>query len=444
MIEIRDEYVRFIRENEDLCRASAAEMAEYLKDHGLVFRGRVMKTLQIPSVFSEAETGDFRRIVKTTYGILEKVIARYLEDPSYRALFPFSKELEELICVPRGYASLLPIARFDIFYNEETGDFKYCEINTDGTSAMNEDRVINEALALNPAHREVAKSWDFTTFELFDSWVDRFLAIYETYDKKKDKPNIAIVDFLDGVSIEEFHEFARRFRARGYSCEVTEIRNLTYEEGILRDERGRQIDLIYRRAVTTDVMEHYEEITPFLDAVRDRAVCLIGAFCTQVVHNKWLFTLLHKKETLDLLTEDERAFVKAHIPFTGLLSESTCDLPAVLSDKDNWIIKPLDSYAASGVYAGCDFSPEEWKEKVLSFLDRDYICQEYVRPYQSLNVDLNEPGTSLRPYANLVGLFVYDGDFAGIYCRLSDRGIISTEYNAHMNASLVATKKAAP
>ena len=74
------------------------------------------------------------------------MIKEYLKNPSYRKLFPFSRKLEELILIPNGYQSLLPIARFDIFYNEENGNFKFCEINTDGTSAMNEDYVLNMAV----------------------------------------------------------------------------------------------------------------------------------------------------------------------------------------------------------------------------------------------------------------------------------------------------------
>ena len=40
------------------------------------------------------------------------------------------------------YDCNIPIARIDIFYDEETGGFKFCEFNTDGTSAMNEDREL--------------------------------------------------------------------------------------------------------------------------------------------------------------------------------------------------------------------------------------------------------------------------------------------------------------
>ncbi len=106
------------------------------------------------------------------------MIREYLENPEYRKLFPFPRELEDLILVPRGYDSLLPIARFDIFYNEEDDSFKFCEINTDGTSAMNEDYVLNQALELNPAHQEMKRRYAFSSYELYDSWVQTFLNIY--------------------------------------------------------------------------------------------------------------------------------------------------------------------------------------------------------------------------------------------------------------------------
>ena len=56
---------------------------------------------------------------------------------------------EELILRADPAVSLLPMARIDFFYNEQTGAYKYCEFNTDGTSAMNEDRELNLAQQLS-------------------------------------------------------------------------------------------------------------------------------------------------------------------------------------------------------------------------------------------------------------------------------------------------------
>ena len=73
-----------------------------------------------------------------------------------------------------GYDCLLPVARVDIFYNEETREFKFCEINTDGSSAMNEDRELNNALKVTTVYNKLKDKHNFTSFEFFDSFVKDF------------------------------------------------------------------------------------------------------------------------------------------------------------------------------------------------------------------------------------------------------------------------------
>lgn len=324
MQQIAAEYQQYIIGHSEECKASGAAIREYLDNSTAAYDGMVVHTLHIPKIFTEKEIEYFRWIVKTTYGILEKVIREYLNNPSYRKYFPFSKELEELILVPNLYDSVLPIARFDIFFNEEDWSFKFCEINTDGTSAMNEDYVLNDALSLNNAHQEMKKKYEFSTFELYDSWVERMMKLYETYEKRVEHPYVVITDFMDHCCVNEFREFAARFKKAGYEAEICNIRDMTYRDGVLYSAAGHPIDVIYRRAVTCDVMAHYQEIQPFIQAVKDQNVCVIGSICTQIPHNKWLFRMLHERATMEFLNEEERKFVTEHIPYTNLMDSRFC------------------------------------------------------------------------------------------------------------------------
>lgn len=437
MKEIRQQYEDLIRQDFDANKRNALEIREFLEHSSVAYHGRCVHTLHIPKIFTERETACFDHIVTVAYRIFEKVIREYLKNPDYRKLFPFSRELEELILVPNLYDSVLPIARFDIFFNEETYDFKFCEINTDGTSAMNEDFVLNQAIDLNITHRKMKEAYRFRTYELFDSWVSEMLRLYRTYEKAVEKPYIAIVDFLEHCSITEFEEFKRRFERAGYACEICEITALTYRDHTLYSPSGRPIDLIYRRAVTTDVMERYGEVLPFIQAVKNQDVCLMGSFCTQIIHNKWLFKALHEESTLRLLTPGEQEFVRSHVPYTNLLDDAHCDRAELLAEKDRWILKPLDSYASRGVFAGVDDTPEQWREHVDAYWGRDYIYQEYCTPCRTDNIYLVEKDAQFKPYSNMSGLFVYNGRFAGIYSRLSDGGIISSQYNEKAVATLV-------
>ena len=383
---------------------------------------------------------DFRRIVKTTYGIFEKVIKEYLNCADYRALFPFSKELEELILIPNGYDSVLPIARFDIFYHEDTREFYFCEINTDGTSGMNEDRLQDEFIIDNPAHQEMRRRYRFRTMELFDSWVSKFLELYKTYEGHVDKPNVAIVDFLDTGTLREFQEFARHFQRAGVDSEVCDIRELRYEDGHLISPTGHVIDAVYRRAVTTDIMDHKDELGAFLQAIRDRSCFIAGSLCTQIVHHKCIFHVLHLPRTKQFLTDEENAFVAAHVPRTMPFEAPYVDIEDVLNNKNKYILKPDDSYGSSGVHAGVEHTQEEWDAIVREAYGGEFICQDYVPQYSTQNIDFAFGDGQWHSYISMAGLFVYNGEFAGVFARTAEgSGIIASHRNERTQGTYIVS-----
>jgi hypothetical protein len=96
--------------------------------------------------------------------------------------------------------------------------------------------------------------------------------------------------------------------------------------------------------------------------------------------------------------------------------------------KDRWIIKPKDGFASKGVWAGIDVPAEKWNEILNDAANADYIVQEYIVPYKTENIDLVE-SDAFRTFSNMTGLYVFAGEFAGVYSRMSDGGIISTQYN---------------
>lgn len=103
MKQIYKEYLDYIKSNYDSTKKAALNEMAYLRTSPVAYHGRCVYTLQIPKVFTKADVKRFNDIVSTTYGIFTKVINEYISNPDFRLLFPFSKELEELILVPSGY-----------------------------------------------------------------------------------------------------------------------------------------------------------------------------------------------------------------------------------------------------------------------------------------------------------------------------------------------------
>lgn len=73
------------------------------------------------------------------------------------------------------------------------------------------------------------------------------------------------------------------------------------------------------------------------------------------------------------MTDEERNFIKKHIPYTEEFKGSRSVYEKVLKHKDDYILKPKDSYGSKGVYAGKDFTYEDWSKKLDEVLGK-IIC----------------------------------------------------------------------
>lgn len=434
-------YKKIIEDNFEENLKTSKEFYNYLDNSTAKYKGQTIYALYMAKAFPGEVIDYLKESSEKMYGILVKVIKKYLADEQYRKLFGFKKELEDLILIPSHYDSFLPISRLDIFLNEKDLSFKFCEFNADGSSSMNEDREINNAFKHTQAYKQISREYEVTSFELFDTWAETFLNIYSTYKYRVDKPNIAIVDFLEkGCSIEEFTEFKNAFIKKGCNCEIAEIGDLVFKEGKLFTKTGMEINAVYRRAVTTDIMEKYDEVKNFISGVKEGKVCLVGGFFTHIIHDKVLFKILNDERTYTFLTDDEIDFIKEHIPLTKDLTTYETEKYNVYENKDKFLIKPRDSYGAKGVYAGVTTDSEKWKRIIDENKDKDYILQEFVTPYRSYNIDFKKKEPQFELYSNLTGMYMYNGVFSGLYSRQSIKEIISTDYDENDLASIVVNK----
>ena len=141
--------------------------------------------------------------------------------------------------------------------------------------------------------------------------------------------------------------------------------------------------------------------------------------------------ILHSDMTKAILTDEENDFIARRIPSTYMLTHDNIHKYNVIEDRLNWIVKPADSYASKGVFAGIEAKDtEEWLAFLSKHMDTGYLLQRYVTPYESENIDLLwDQNAELQGIANITGMFVYGGRLQGLYSRASKTGVISTQYS---------------
>ncbi|MFR5195208.1 MAG: carboxylate--amine ligase [Eggerthella lenta] len=422
---------------------------DYMQSSTAIVHHRVVACSFIPRLFNRKTYDTMKETAETAHRILVKVIERYLADPEYRRAFDFDPRLEELILLPRGYDSVLPFARVDTFLDEDDYRVKFCEFNADGSSGMNENREITTSVAQSETFKEFASRHQVEGCELFESWVQAFLDIYATYARRVENPRIAICDYLENGGVDEFHIYADLFRQRGVECVVADVRELSFDGEALHDKDGQRIDAIWRRCVTNDVIDHWDDSQELLNAVRAEKVALIGSFAGHIVHDKQIFKVLFDERTLEFLDGDEISFIEETVPMTAFLDDDYINVPQIRANKDEWIIKPTDHYGADDVYAGCYVSQEEWEGLIDKFANGragfPFIVQRYIHPFKTetlppdTGIDQladDEVSDAPKLYNNLNGLYLYDGVFQGVFSRLGPLPTISKDMQGMTAATI--------
>ncbi len=435
---INREYMDLVLDNQDRYIEDYHTTIDRVNNSKAKYKGKPIPTIYHPYFLTQENIDDFHRIGDMMISIANKVTYRYIEDKEFRKRFGFPKLIEDLIEIDNGYDINVPIGRFDIFYKD--GDnFKFCELNTDGSSAMNEDNTIAKILLDSKALSDFKEKYDLDYFELFDSWVDESIEIFRSYTKDNIKPNVAIVDFTESGTTPEFEEFKNRYMKKGYNCIIADPRDLEYRDGKLYHKDYR-IDLVYRRIVTFELIDKAYEISDFIEAYKDRAFCCIGSIRSQVIHNKIFFKILHDEDTLQCLSKEEQEFVKSHIPYTGIFGGDEEVFHMVLNDKDKYIMKPMDLNASQGVYAGRDFTQEQWEKKLRESWDQDYLYQEYFVPFSREFIIFEDGRFSVQKFKTLTGLYMYNERIAGVYTRIGQKSIISGLTDYYTLPSILVTK----
>ncbi len=157
------------------------------------------------------------------------------------------------------------------------------------------------------------------------------------------------------------------------------------------------MDIVYKRVVVNEFVKAFatpDELMahPLVRAVQDQAVCMVNSFNCQMLYSKAIFALISDEENGHLFDEDERAAVKAHIPWTRFVEERTTRFEGQAVDlvswirqhKDDLVLKPVKEYGGTGVILGWETDPESWAAEVEIALSRPSIVQKRVPTPQAI------------------------------------------------------------
>lgn len=413
------ELYKIVREDEDMYYRDFVDFIAKTKVSKAIYHGEPIPMTYQGLFYNKKNRSDFVYISNILMSMTDKITKEFVENPEYRKIFQLDPAIEELVLHDPGYDVPVPICRYDVFYDGV--NYMLCELNTDGSSAMNEDNTLGQLLLQTKAMQKFMEKHNVENVDMFTPWVWETADMYKKYVSDK-KPNVAIVDNLEVGTPNEFDEFKRVYEENGFNCEIIDIRDLEYKDGKLC-HGDYVIDLVYRRIVTLELLKIKDQIKPFLDAYMDNAFFMVGSFRSQLMHSKLIFEIFRDEQTQALLNNEEKKFIDEHVPFTKKIEER--DAYEIIMNKDKYIFKPIDGYASLGIYVGSEMTEEDLQEKLPEFIRIGYVFQEYYDMNKCEFLEFEEKSPVLNKFTQVVGLFIYNKHFVAPYTRIGKDNVVS-------------------
>lgn len=396
----------------------------------LVKYGRfTIPTFYKPHILSPVQERLLKRVNSAMMEIVNTATRLYFEEPGLRHYFQVSPEAQGLIEIDPGYPRNVIFARFDAFLQGEA--LKIIELNCDspagaGYADLLEEMLFEEKLLQNffseyALKRDLRRERVLTA--LLEAWEE--FGGYEA-------PNIAIVDWRTVRTQPEFESFKMLFEAKGYKTTIADPRELTYKGGKLYHKNFR-INLVYRRVIFDELLEHLDEVKDFIQAYRDKAVCLVNPLRSRLGSTKSLLSLLTNPEYDHFFTEEENRIKREYLSWTRSLVDADKFyggkkiylIDFLKDEKETLILKPSSGYGGKGVWIGRESKDEDWNSAIDKALKAEYVMQEFVNiPIITMPHVVNRKIDFVYKKINL-NCFVVGSKLAGNFSRLSDESVIN-------------------
>ncbi len=420
---LQDEYLQIIRDLDgDIAGRAAAN--DHLSDSYAHGEEGVVAWATNPLTLNGAQVDTLTEAASTLGSIMEKAMAKYQRDRTFRALFGLSPQIEELTLVPSGCHAAVPLSRVDIFFDSKTLDYQVCGIVTGGVDGMAVNTELNHALSQTGAYQAFkAKHPSVHSLDAAHACV---LSILHTYGKWANAeegrnhpthPSVAVVDVENSPRAAETRTIVMHMRDMGIYARATNFSQLRVEQlgGIyqLIDNHG-PVTCVWLRATADEVVANMSAgVRALLDATRRGMVCTVGGYRSWPCCTRAFLSVLHTKECQQLLNRDERAFIRAHIPETTIL-EPSVDLSSFF-DQENWVMRVADGHSAKDLVAGADLRKLDWRKLLVKSIKRHDSLHRCLKHHSVMVAGVDEQGVPFeRSMGIMLGLYVFEGKLCGV------------------------------
>jgi hypothetical protein len=418
---------------DELAQETQTQLDDQLRRRNLFFGERPLCTVLRPRFVTSDQYRFMQKRVAVLLRAFDRIYQAAMADASFRAQFGLDDWEERLVAHDPGFPEPSPLSRLDAFFVPERGGLRFTEYNAETPAAAAYGDVLAEVFLGLPVMRAFLRRHEVRPQPARQNVMHALIAAYRSWSGKRSSPRIAILDWREVPTFNEFLITRDYFRGQGIECEIGDPREAEYKGGRLY-VNGFETDLVYKRVLISELVGRGGLDHPVVRAVLDGAVCMVNPFRCKLLHKKASLAVLSDERNAHLFGAEEASAIEDHIPWTRVVEERTTQfhgetvdlLPFIRDRRESLVLKPNDEYGGTGIVLGWNSDMDSWSDAIIRALAEPYIVQERVvlptEIYPSLagmHVEFSERILDTAP-------FIFHGEYMdGCLTRLSTESLVN-------------------
>lgn len=379
----------------ELALESQEQLDAQLRRQGLFFGNRPLCTVLRPRFLTYPQYRFLQTDIRPLLSAFDKSYRAALANTEVREQFGLLPWEEELMTVEPGYPYPTPVSRLDAFYLTRNNTLAFTEYNAEVPAASAYNDVLSEVFYGLPITREFLHKYEIRSLPTRYRVMHALLDAFRHWGGRGTEPRLAILDWDDVPTYSEFRLFMDYFRSQGLACIICTPQEMEYRQGKLY-VGDFHVNLIYKRILITELVEHGGLDHPVVRAVRDGAVCMVNPFRCKLLYKKASLAILSDERNASLFDQSEHQAIKQFIPWTRTVAERFTTyggenvdlLPFIIENRERMVLKPNDDYGGHGIVLGWLVDDAAWQNAVHQATESPHVVQEKVaipkEPYPSV------------------------------------------------------------
>jgi hypothetical protein len=395
--------------------AWAQELFERMQAEHLTHDGHLICPFLRPHFISRRQYDSMVRAAEALFSAIDRVKQMALTTPALLSRMELLPAEKLLATIDPGYPFLAVTSLLDTHLNN--GSLYFVQYNADTPVGVAYGEALADLFYECPPVKEFRKRYTLQKLGGKKHLENALLEAYKQFGGKR-QPHIGILEFRQAFQTADQGEYLLLrdfFRSRGYRTEIIWPDQLEYRGGLLR-QGSFEVDLVYRRVKIHEFLLRYDLSHPLVRAYRERKVCVVNSFRSELAHKKAIFDLLTDETLTASFPAAERKAIRQYIPWTRVVGankttyyEETIDLlDFILKHREKLVLKPNDDASEQHSIRGWETDDQGWERALRRALRTPYVVQERVDAPRAVfpllrygQLEMKEMQVDLHPHAYL-------------------------------------------